>query len=253
MKQKILLLGISGRMGKMIYDRLIVEKGLECCGGVDITPPPYTVSVPVEKDMQKLISLCDVVVDFSLKTSTMKHYKICEKNGKGLITGTTGLTNREVASLKRASKKIPIVYSPNMSLGINILRRLAKIAAKMLPATYDIEIVETHHRYKQDAPSGTAVALGNDIAAVRKINISQAAKMGRSGISPRQKNEIAFHALRGGTVTGTHEIHFIGDNDQLVLTHSAFNREIFTGGIMQAIRFIKNKKKGWFSMDDVLG
>ena len=253
MTKKILIVGISGRMGEIIYSRLSDESSFECSAGYDVKKPGFETGIPVSSNIEELIGSCDLLVDFSQPQATMSVIDECVDNKKGMVIGTTGYTDEETARLKSASQSIPILLSYNMSPGISMMKRLVGQMAGFMRDSYDIEIVEKHHKMKKDAPSGTAYMLGEEAAKQRNRDLPSSANFGRKGESKRKNGEITFHSLRGGSVIGEHDVYFIGSHDQITISHTAFDRAAFTEGVVLALKFIQDKKQGWFSMDDVIG
>lgn len=253
MPERVVILGISGRMGRLVFSRLKETPGFNCVGGIDRNQPDYEAGVPVLANAADVIELCDLIVDFSLPEATMSVLPVCVKHGKGMVIGTTGYGKSQLEKLQTASKTIPILLSYNMSVGVAMMRKLVRQMAGFFPGQYDVEIIEKHHKDKKDAPSGTAYLLGRDIAERRKIDLSEKAVFGRNGVSLRKKDEVTFHSIRGGSIVGDHEVRFIGDSDQIVISHSAFDRAVFTDGVVLSLEFIKDKKNGWYNLEDVVG
>ncbi len=195
----------------------------------------------------------DVVVDFSAPAATVKTARICADLGAGLVVGTTGLSEEDVRYLgKDVADSIPVLLAPNMSLGVNIVLDIACRMARALPASYDIEIVEMHHRRKKDAPSGTAREIARRLRGVLSRDESSVC-YGREGmVGARPEGEIGVHAVRGGDVVGEHTVIFAGDGERIEVTHSAGSRDVFAHGAIQAARFIYGKPAGLYTMSDVL-
>ncbi|MBI3317411.1 MAG: 4-hydroxy-tetrahydrodipicolinate reductase [Candidatus Omnitrophica bacterium] len=195
-----------------------------------------------------------VFIDFTHPDSTAAHLKACVENKAAYVLGTTGLSDQLVNSLSAAAKIIPIVQSPNMSIGVNLLFKLAELAAKALDESYDIEIAETHHRMKKDAPSGTAMKLLEVLSQARKKNPQNDAIYGREGqVGERPQGQIGVFALRGGDVVGDHVLSFLGDGERIELTHRATSREAFAQGALRAAKFVAGQKPGLYNMSQVLG
>ncbi len=263
---KIGITGCAGRMGKMLLHRVLTNKECELSGGserresgfigrdigevIGIRPLGISVtSYPFE-----LFEASDAVLDFTAPQATIEHAKIAAETGKILIVGTTGLSTEQKELLKKCAQKTVIVAAPNMSIGINLLFSLVRQAASILDPSYDIEILEMHHRNKADAPSGTALGLGNAAAQGRETSLKDTAcyeRYGNTGVRP--VGEIGFAALRGGDVIGDHSVIFAGSGERLELTHKASSREIFADGAIKAALWAKNKPTGLYSMQDVLG
>ena len=205
-------------------------------------------------DLTKEIGACDVVVDFSHSSATSAICQACLGAGKPLVSGTTGHSNEERALLEKTAKSLPIVLSPNFSVGVNALFWLTRKAAELLGKDFDLEIVETHHRLKKDAPSGTARRLAEILCQVRKLDYAKNVAHGREGmIGERSAAEIGLHSIRGGDVVGDHTVTFAGRGERLELAHKASSRETFAVGALRAARWIVGRPPGLYSMEDVLG
>ncbi len=263
---KLAVAGAAGRMGGRILTLASADKDFRVVGALEHADHPNLgqdigqhlglkpMGVRVQKHPLEVFSKADVIIDFTHHSVLLEHLKAAVKAKKGLVIGTTGLSEQHLKVIKAASKTIPIVQSPNMSVGVNLLFKLAEIAAKTLNDDYDLEISETHHRMKKDSPSGTAVKLLEILAAARKKNIAKDAVYGRSGeTGARPRGEIGVLALRGGDVVGDHTIFFLGDGERLELTHRASSRDAFAQGALRAAKFLANRKSGLYDMQQVLG
>ena len=205
-------------------------------------------------DLAKEIAGCDVVVDFSHSSATNAICEACLGAGKPLVSGTTGHSKEERAFLETAAKSLPIVLAPNFSVGVNTLFWLTRKAAELLGKDFDLEIVETHHRLKKDAPSGTARRLAEILCQVRKLDYAKNVAHGREGMTgERSAGEIGLHSIRGGDVVGDHTVAFAGPGERLELAHKASSRETFAVGALRAARWIIGRPSGLYSMEDVLG
>lgn len=263
---KIGITGCAGRMGKLLAARVLMAKDCELAGGSErhesgfigrdlgevVGSTPLGISVtgyPFE-----LFEASDAVLDFTTPAATMEHASIAAETGKILVVGTTGLNDDQMERIRKCAEKTVIVAAPNMSIGVNLLFALVKKAAAALDPSYDIEIVEMHHRNKVDAPSGTAIGLGNAAAKGRGITLKESARFSREGnTGARPAGEIGFAALRGGDVVGDHTVIFAGDGERIELTHKASSREIFANGAIKAALWAKGKPVGIYTMEDVLG
>jgi 4-hydroxy-tetrahydrodipicolinate reductase len=197
---------------------------------------------------------CDVLIDFTVPASTEENLRFCRNHGINIVVATTGLSPAQKKLIAAASKKIAVVYSPNMGVGVNVLLSLVKKMAAALGDAYDIEIVEMHHNQKKDAPSGTALALGEAAAQGLKVALKDSAVYGRKGmVGARRKKEIGIHAVRGGDVIGEHAVIFAGPGEKIELSHSVITRDVFARGAVRAAEFISTRKRGLFTMQDVLG
>ncbi len=261
---KAVICGALGRMGKSIlrlsleYSDFQVVAGVEhpdCVRSQDLGEASgieELKGLPLTSRLEEVLGLCDVVIEFSGNTTAaISHAKLSALAGKGVVIGTTGFSKQELEDLKPYSEHAPILVSPNMSLGVNLLFRLVEIASSVLKNRgFDVEVLEIHHRYKKDAPSGTALRLEEIVSQAMNL---QRKVHGRDGISPREIDEVGVMALRGGDVVGEHTVYFLGFGERLELTHRATSRDIFARGAIEAGRWIKGKPAGWYSMFDVLG
>ncbi len=241
MALRILLNGSQGRMGQAIA-ALASERNAEITGSVDLgdDPAPF-------------VANCDVVIDFSLRDATRGIAELAAERGKPIIIGTTGHSPTEKESIAALATRIPMVWAGNYSTGVNLLFHLARIATEVLGEDFDAEVVEAHHRHKQDAPSGTAERLLEVLREARGLKPEDIAH-GRSGIvGERPRNQIGSHALRGGDVVGDHLVWFAGEGERIELTHRATDRRIFAAGALRAAHWVVTQSPGIYSMQDVLG
>ncbi len=263
---KIGIVGCAGRMGRMLIAEVLRTKGAKLGGGTEIAKSPAIgtdlgtlvgqkpVGVKITSDAKALFTACDAVIDFTTPAATAKHVEYARAAGTALIVGTTGLPAETKRLLKDASKKAVIVQAPNMSTGVNVLLALTERLARVLEDDYDIEIVEMHHRHKMDAPSGTALGLGEAAAKGRGVALDKVARKTRDGqVGARPKGEIGFATLRGGDVVGDHTVVFAADGERIEITHKASSREVFARGAVRAAMWTKKRKAGLYSMRDVLG
>jgi 4-hydroxy-tetrahydrodipicolinate reductase len=240
---RLLINGSKGRMGQTLI----------ACAGVD---PAFAVSGQIDagEDFAGAIPGCDVVIDFSHYTTVEPVLARCMEHHRTLVIGTTGHTDTQVAAIRHASGLIPIVFAPNYSIGVNTLFWLARKAAEILGPSYDLEVVEMHHRLKKDAPSGTAKRLAEILAEARSLSYQKDARHGRQGIvGERTDNEIGIHAIRGGDVVGDHTVIYATPGERLELTHKASSRETFARGALRAALWVRDKPAGLYDMQDVLG
>lgn len=245
---KLIVSGVLGRMGKEIISLSKEFKDINIIAGFD--KKKETISIPVKNSINELPCQFDAVVDFSSPEALIEMLHFSLENKKPIVTGTTGLTDKEEKEIKRVSKKIPVFKASNMSMGVNTVIAILEGLPDILFKDFDIEIVETHHRLKKDSPSGTALTLGKTIA--KKIG-KEVFLYGRKGKElQRKKGDIGVHSIRGGTVVGTHTIYFHGDNESIEITHRAYSRRIFALGALTAARWIVKKEPGLYSMKDLL-
>ncbi len=242
---KVGISGCLGRMGQELVKQSKKNKKINYIGGFDVKN--------THEDIAKIFNIADVIIDFSSPRAIKKNIDLAISNKTALVIGTTGLNEKNIKELKKASKKIPILVSSNMSLGVNLLFNLVEKTASILKESeYDIEIAEIHHRYKKDAPSGTAISLGEYAAKGRKTKLKKVKVFDRTKKTvPRKKGEIGFSVTRGGEVPGEHTVSFIGQNDRIDLFHKASNRSIFVNGAIEAAIFVNKKKNGFFNMKNL--
>jgi 4-hydroxy-tetrahydrodipicolinate reductase len=239
---RVLLVGAKGRMGQAI------------AAAADGANAVIAAALDQGDDLAKEIGACDVVVDFSHPSATDAICRVCLSASKPLVVGTTGHSDDERALLEKTAKSLPVVFSPNFSVGVNALFWLTRKAAKMLGQDFDLEIVETHHRLKKDAPSGTARKLAEILCEVRKLDYAKNVAHGREGlIGERPAAEIGVHSIRGGDVVGDHTVTFAARGERLELTHKASSRETFAAGALRAAGWVVGRSPGLYTMEDVLG
>ncbi len=268
MSIKIVIVGAAGRMGKTLIRCLArgAQPDLELVGAVDLWDAPergqdagraagvQDLGIPIGSDLAAVAPAAEVIVDFGGAHGTAGNAPRCAQWRKAMVIGTTGLNAEQTAAVEAAAREIPIVWSPNMSVGVNLLLDLVERAARVLKDRgYDIEIVERHHRQKKDAPSGTALALGRAAAAGYGLDLTRAAVHGRSGQpGTRTPGEIGFHAVRGGDFVGDHTVLFAAEGESLELSHRATSRETFALGALRAARWAAGRAPGLYTMRDVL-
>ena len=259
------IIGAGGRMGRMLTAAAFATPGLQVAAATEIPGSPLIgqdageragvggIGVPVTEP--DAAPAADIAIDFTFHAAVPGNLsRAMAKGAKGYVLGTPGLTDEERAAVLEAAKSIPIVWAPNFSLGVNILLDLVKRTAALLDDSYDVEIVEMHHRHKKDAPSGTALGLAEAAAAGRGVKLADEAVYGREGvIGERPRGQIALHALRGGDVVGDHTVIFAADGERVELAHKASSRSTFAFGAMRAARWLPGRAPGIYSMRDVLG
>lgn len=263
---KVGIAGCAGRMGQMLLKMLAQAPGVLVVGGTERKGSPALgmdlgalagtdpFGITVNDDPAGLFESADVVIDFTNPSATATHAGFAAKGGTAHVIGTTGLDSDQQAAVARAAQRAPIVMAANMSLGVNLLEQVIEQMARILDSDWDIEIVEMHHRHKVDAPSGTALILGEAAARGRGTTLRRVAKRGRDGqTGPRAKGEIGFAAIRGGDVVGDHTVIFAVDGERVEVTHKASSREIFARGAVKAVLWAAGKTPGLYTMKDVLG
>jgi len=239
---RVLLVGAKGRMGQAI------------AAAAEAADAVIVAALDLGDDVAKETSGCDVVVDFSHPSATDANRRACVAAGKPWVIGTTGHSDDERALIEEAAKSLPVVLAPNFSVGVNALFWLTREAARLLGEDFDLEIVETHHRLKKDAPSGTAKRLAEILCEMRKLDYGKDVRHGREGlVGERPANEIGVHSIRGGDVVGDHTVTFAGRGERLELIHKASSRETFAAGALRAAHWIVGRAPGLYSMEDVLG
>ena len=263
MKPKLIVVGAAGRMGKRILSLAIDAGKFDIIAAIEGKDHPdigkdaglVAAAGPVNIKLDSVYPAgADVAIDFSTPQAADKTVDYCLGNGVALVLGTTGLTDEQKAKIKTASEKIPVIYGTNMSVGMNVLFALVGKTASMLGDEYDIEIVEQHHRFKKDAPSGSALTLAENICKATGRDFPGCLVQGRSGKDAlRQKGTIGIHAVRAGDITGKHEIIFSTLGETITLNHTAHSRDGFARGALRAAEWLVGKKPNLYSMADVLG
>ncbi|QFR43975.1 4-hydroxy-tetrahydrodipicolinate reductase [Sulfurimonas sp. CVO] len=251
---KVGVFGANGRVGKLIIDDLKESEGVSLSSVFVRNTLNYSVdsSVIVSTDIELFLNSCDIVIDFSLPEACETLLEASLKTPKPLVIGTTGLSAHQLNLLKQASENMPILYATNMSLGVALLNKLVYQAAAALE-DFDIEIVEMHHKHKKDAPSGTALTLGESAALGRGVDLDKVRVSGRDGnIGERSKDEIAVMALRGGDIVGRHTVGFYNDGEFIELNHTATSRNTFSKGAIRAASWLVDKEVGLYSISDCL-
>ena len=256
-------------MGQALIEATFDSGDLMLAGALEVAQSPAlgtdagerfgrSTGVRVAADIDAVVRGCDVLIDFTRPSGTLAHLAACTRAGTAAVVGTTGFDDAAKAEIAERARAIPIVFAPNMSVGVNVLAELCERAARLLGPSFDIEIVEMHHRHKVDAPSGTALKLGEAAAAGAGVNLREQAVYVREGVTGERKpGTIGFATLRGGDVVGEHTVIFAGEGERLELTHRATSRRNFAAGALRAARFVArrraNTQNGLFDMADVLG
>ncbi len=248
---RVVINGILGRMGEALTRVLSKEEDFFLVGGVDTLETFYNEEIVVSTNPEDVLMDVDVVVDFSSGEGCAAIADACREKGIPLVTGTTGLTDEEQQKINQLAEIVPVVQAFNFSIGINLLNNVIQQAASILKDNYDIEIVEIHHRYKKDAPSGTARMFANTLAEIQGLT-DEEIRFGRSGNNLSRGDEITIHSLRGGSIIGEHQIHFFCKNEHLSFIHHSLSRRVFVDGALRAIEWVVTQKPGLYSMNDVL-
>lgn len=246
----IILSGCCGKMGNAVIKAVAQRNDCTIVAGVDVYNNNQC-DFPVYEDISMVAEKADVIIDFSNPSLLAGLLAFAQKNKMPVVICTTGYSQEQVADIKRASEKVAVFYSGNMSLGINLLIELSKKAASVFGSNFDVEIVEKHHNQKLDAPSGTALMIANGISTVMEQE-PQYVYDRHSYRKKREKNEIGIHAVRGGTIVGEHEVIFAGHDEVLTITHQAHSKEVFATGSVNAAVYLKNKINGMYAMGDLL-
>ncbi|MCK5728629.1 MAG: 4-hydroxy-tetrahydrodipicolinate reductase [Methylococcales bacterium] len=259
---RIAIVGASGKMGVCLIKAAVDEKLLtvaisSSAIGKDAgdLAGAGTQNIIVEQNLETLLDDFDVLIDFTRPDATMKYLEICRKAKKRIVIGTTGFSPEEKAHIKEVSKEIPVMFSPNMSIGVNISLKLLEMTAKIMGDYTDIEIIETHHRHKVDSPSGTALLMGQVIADTLGWDLDEHATYGRSkgNIGARESQTIGFSTIRGGDIVAEHTVMFADVGERVEITHKASNRMTFAIGAVRAAKWLANEETGFYDMQDVLG
>ncbi len=262
---KVIVCGGCGKMGSKVAQLIYQNKDMGLIGIIESPSHPdkgknWGMSVGLGKtgviitdNLEEIIQKADQIVEFTNPKVSLQHLEIVSKYKKAMIVGTTGFSPEDIERINKLAQDIPFLLSPNMSLGVNLLFKLAAETAAALSDDYDIEIVEAHHRFKKDAPSGTAKKLAQEIAKAKGVNLDEVAIYGREGIiGERKKGEIGIHSIRSGDITGEHTVMFTALGERLELTHKAHSRDTFAYGTIQTIKFMEGKPAGFYEMKDVL-
>ncbi len=261
----IAIAGASGRMGQMLIEAVRAAEDCVLSGALDIAASPaighdagafagQTTGVLITADIAQGLKNSRVLIDFTRPEGTMAHLAVCRANGVAMVIGTTGFTDSQKAEIAQAAKHIPIMMAPNMSVGVNVTLKLLEMAAKALATGYDIEIIEAHHRHKVDAPSGTALKMGEVIAEALGRDLKDCAVYAREGVTgERDPSSIGFATIRGGDIVGDHTVLFAGTGERIEIAHKSSSRSTYAQGSLRAARFLAGQKSGLFDMFDVLG
>ncbi len=263
---RVAVVGAAGRMGKNLIQAVCNTEGLELTAATERPDSSLIGSdagelagvgklgVPLSHSLVKVVDQFDLVIDFTSPEATMIHLDICREHGKKLVIGTTGLDEEQKARVREAAGEIAIVFAPNMSVGVNLCFRLLELAARVMGEGSDIEIIEAHHRHKVDAPSGTALRMGEVIADTLGRDLQKVAVYGRQGhTGPRDPETIGFETIRAGDVVGEHTVWFATEGERVEITHKASSRMTFANGAARAAAWLAGQEQGLFDMQDVLG
>jgi 4-hydroxy-tetrahydrodipicolinate reductase len=263
---KIAVAGARGRMGGRIAALSREYEGIKLVGAFEQKGHPEvgkdmgtlmgvgSLGVPLYESIEKALENADMLIEFTSPAATLEHMEVCAAKGKSMVIGTTGLNKAQVEEVGRLAAKIPCVMASNMSLGVNLLFKVLADVARVLGDDYDVEITEAHHRFKKDAPSGTAIKIAEAIARGLDRNLDEVAVYSRKGIiGERTKKEIGIQAIRAGDIVGEHTVLFGGLGERIEITHRASSRDTFARGALRAALWLQDKKPGLYDMQDVLG
>jgi 4-hydroxy-tetrahydrodipicolinate reductase len=262
---RVAIAGASGRMGRMLAQALVESADCQLAGALDVADSVHigndatgflgqASGVVIKADLHAGLQHAQVLIDFTRPEGTMAHVKACREKGVKMVIGTTGFSDEQKYEIQVASQDIAIVMAPNMSVGVNVTLKLLEMAAAALANDYDIEIIEAHHRHKVDAPSGTALKMGEVIAQALGRDLKQCAVFDRQGhTGARPDKAIGFSTIRGGDIVGDHTVMFAGVGERIEITHKSSSRSTYAEGSLRAVRFLAHQQHGMFDMFDVLG
>ncbi len=262
---RIAIAGSAGRMGRTLVEAVLRDSELRLAAALEQDGHPalgrdagefagVACGVKIRADYAEALREADTLIDFTRPEGTLAHLEACLRLGKAAVIGTTGFTGSQSARLDEAAKRVPIVIAPNMAIGVNVVFKLAETAARILGDAYDVEIIEAHHRHKVDAPSGTALKLGELVARALGRDLARSAVHGRQGdTGERDAKAIGFHAIRGGDIVGEHTVLFAGAGERVELTVRSQSRMTYALGALRAAKFLRGRAPGRYDMFDVLG
>lgn len=262
---RVAIAGATGRMGRMLIEAALKEEGVALAAALDRPGTPFIgrdagellgapCGVAIGDDVRAALAAADCLIDFTRPEGTLAHLEIARELGRAVVIGTTGFDAAGKAAIAAASQSVPVVFAPNMAVGVNAVFKLLEVAARILDQGYDVEVVEAHHRLKVDAPSGTALRMGEVIAREFGRDLDACAIYGREGVTGERKVEtIGFSTIRGGDIVGDHTVLFAGIGERIEITHRSGSRMPYALGAMRAARFLAGRGAGLFDMQDVLG
>jgi len=265
MTMRIAIAGASGRMGRMLIEAVADAPDAELAAALDVSGCPLlgrdagefagrVTGVTVSDDLDAALAGADILIDFTRPEGSLRHLQACRRHRVKAVLGTTGFDPQGRAAIEAAARDIAIVFAPNMAIGVNATFKLLEVAAKILSSGYDIEIIEAHHRHKVDAPSGTALRMGEVVAQALGRDLDEVAVCGREGLTgERDPATIGFSSVRGGDIVGDHTVLFAGIGERIEITHRASSRVTYAHGALRACRFLQAHERGLFDMQDVLG
>ena len=257
--------GSGGRMGRTLIEAVFNADDARLVAALELPGNPLLgkdagellgqpCGVAISADAEAALAQADCLIDFTRPEATLEHLAVCRKRGVHMVIGTTGFTTEQKLTIQDASRDIPIVFAPNMAVGVNAVFKLLDVAARILNEGYDVEVIEAHHRHKVDAPSGTALRMGEVVAAALGRDLAECAVYGREGhTGERPATQIGFATVRGGDIVGDHTVLFAGTGERVEITHKAASRMPYALGSLRAARFMRGRVKGLYDMQDVLG
>jgi 4-hydroxy-tetrahydrodipicolinate reductase len=263
-KIRYAIAGSAGRMGRMLIEAVLKSDDGVLAAALEHSGSPFigkdagelagsACGVNITADLAALAG-CDVLIDFTRPEGTLEHLQACQQHKAGIIIGTTGFDAAGKAAIEAAARNIPVVFAPNMAVGVNAVFKLLDVAARILSEGYDIEVIEAHHRHKVDAPSGTALRMGEVVAKALGRTLEEDAIYGREGhTGERPATQIGFSTIRGGDIVGDHTVLFAGLGERIEITHKSASRMPYASGSLRAARFLRGKQNGLYDMQDVLG
>jgi 4-hydroxy-tetrahydrodipicolinate reductase len=250
---RVTIAGAGGRMGQALLEAARATDGVQLAAALDVAPGSSG-DTAIGTDIAEALENADVLIDFTRPEGTLAHLRACRAAKRGMVIGTTGFDAKQLQEIRDASRDIAIVMAPNMSVGVNVALKLVAMASKALGPDYDIDVFEMHHKLKVDAPSGTALKLGEVAAAARGTTLAKDAVFARHGqTGERKPGSIGFSVARGGDIVGDHTVYFAGPGERIEITHRAASRATYAQGALRAARFVTGKAAGLYDMDDVLG
>lgn len=264
-QMKIAVAGASGRMGRMLIEAIRNAPDAELAGALDVAGAPglgadasgflgQDSGVLITDNLEQGLANADYLIDFTRPEGTLKHMQYCAAHGIKMIVGTTGFDDAGKAAIAAAAEKTAVVFAPNMSVGVNVTMKLLELAAKSFAEGYDIEIIEAHHRHKVDAPSGTALQMGEVVARALGRDLKEVGVFAREGVTgERDPSSIGFATIRGGDIVGDHTVLFAGIGERIEISHKSSSRVTYAHGSLRAARFLAGRDSGLYDMQDVLG
>jgi 4-hydroxy-tetrahydrodipicolinate reductase len=261
---RIAVAGASGRMGQMLVEAVLRADDMALAGALDVATSPalgrdagallgQPQGLAITADMDQALANADVLIDFTRPEGTLAHLAACRRHGVKLVIGTTGFSPAQKAEIAAHAEHLAIVMAPNMSVGVNVVLKLLDMAARAMNQGYDIEVIEAHHRHKVDAPSGTALQMGEVLARALGRDLAECAVYAREGVTgERDPSSIGFATIRGGDIVGDHTVLFAGTGERIEITHKSSSRATYAQGSLRAARFLAGRERGLFDMNDVL-